>query len=133
MGKTSKGRTHQGKSTYPYRTPRVGQHVHVIRPKLRRQGAQPYFIGASSILGTSSPDHTQTHQTRCILSSAQQLLVPLSSGSQAAVCAGLFAARQQSPYITGPKLRKQPQLKRLSFVRAYSVFLSAKLASIYSR
>lgn len=47
--------------------------------------------------------------------------------------AGLFATRQQLPYTTGPKLRKQPELKRLSFVRAYSVYLSAKLASMYSR
>ena len=45
MGKTSKGRTHQGKSNYPYRTSRVGQHVHIIRPRMRRQGAQTYFIG----------------------------------------------------------------------------------------
>ena len=47
MGKTSKGRVHQGKSSYPYRTSRVGQHVHIIRPKMRRQGAQPFYIGES--------------------------------------------------------------------------------------
>ena len=47
MGKSRKGRQYVNKSNYPYRTSHVGQHVHVVRPRARRQGnsQQPYFIG----------------------------------------------------------------------------------------
>ena len=48
MGKSRKGRSHANKSNYPYRTSHVGQHVHVVRPRARRQGnGQPYFIGVA--------------------------------------------------------------------------------------
>ena len=47
-------------------------------------------------------------------------------------CAGMFAGRRQESLTTGPKLRKLPELKRLSFVRAYSVYLSARVAAAYS-
>ena len=52
MGKTWKSRSHV-RTGYPYRAPHLSQHVHVVRPRARKQGnGEPYFIGAPLALLT---------------------------------------------------------------------------------